>query len=749
MSETTSQGPSLIKLGKFANSKEFAKLDAVWLEALNYTGYTWRELLPIAGQVGRQGDPGQADTLLEMLIGWVEENQGVESAFEAVRRAAVQLPSGTNFKPQLKRLFLLQHDDPRLEELVDFLFEAEKNLDRVVELAALYAGLLPGSFATCNEYLDPGLVKTFDGATGMVSVWFRDREAEFDRLTLGQLNPRPADHFPSLLMYNPDHLEELATSDAVEFIKTALRAQRENRYSYRDLKQALVGLLGEAGWRRWWAKAKPQLKRDPMISMSSGSQPVFKLLRRADHYEERLQRKFDHAPDPKSALQIVLDYLNEITREEKAGHCEDCVDEGLLQHFGNGAARIAVSCLKAQDPALALAGLALHSEIAAKGVAVAKPNPRAVSQVLGKLNDPGDLSLQLPESLLQKVLVYLRQTMPERWGAVWARVLARSGKRMCDLIAKGLIDGGEEDALRTALELAVSKPTNSPDLLGWLWRTRHTSGTMGKFLMRLEDLPSGRVAEAMLALLDSVGKLYGMSMEEKHLKVLEAARAALSTQNNRPLLGLLDGAERTEALRLKDILAANSGLSSGHKAQLLGYLRSQHADLFVEVTREWEEPGRIYTTEDGLRRTEKAMNFIVKVEIPEVARQIGEAASFGDLSENSEYTAALEKRDQLASRCTRMENELAMAKVINHEMAASEFVNIGTRVTVQPLPAGEVEIYTFLGPWDSDVENRVLNYQAPLAKVFMGKEVGDTVDFGEEGEKRSWEIVTIEPAPGI
>ncbi len=604
MTETAPQGPSLIKLGKFANGKEFDKLEAVWLDALNNSGYTWRELLPIAGQVGRQGAPKLADTLLEMLIGWVEENLGPENAFEAVRRAAVQLPSASNIKPQLKRLFLLQHDDPRLEELVDFLFDQEQDLDRVVELSALYAGLLPDSFATCNDFLDPGVVKSFVGDKGLIEVRFKDREAEFDRTTLAKLNPRPADHFPSLLMYRPERLEELAANDPVEFIKTALRSQRENRYSYRDLKLALVGLLGEAGWRSWWLKAKPLLKREPMISMSPGSQPVFRMLRRADRYEERLQRKFDHAHDRQTALQIVLDYLNEIAREEKAGNCDDCVDENLLQHFGNGAARIAVACLKDQEPELALAGLALHAEIATKGVDVARPNPRAAIQVLGKLNDPGDLSLQLSESQLQRVLVYLRQAMPDAWGPVWARVLARSGKRMCDLIAKGLMDGGEQEVLMTALLAAMQKPTTSPDLLGWLWRTRHTSGAMGKFLSQREELPSGKIAEAMLVLLDSVGKLYGMSMDEKHLKVLESARAALATQNNRPLLGLLDGAERSEALRLKDILVENSGLSSGHKVQLLGYLRSQHADLFVEVTREWEEPGRIYTTEDGLRRTE-------------------------------------------------------------------------------------------------------------------------------------------------
>ena len=255
-----------------------------------------------------------------------------------------------------------------------------------------------------------------------------------------------------------------------------------------------------------------------------------------------------------------------------------------------------------------------------------------------------------------------------------------------------------------------------------------------------------RVADAMFALLDSIGNLYGMSLEEKHLKVLESARAALVTQGTRPLLGLIDAADRREAIRLKRLFETNQGLSPAQRTQLLGYLRSRFADIFVEVTREWEDSAVIYTTEDGLRRSQSALNFIIEEEIPAVAKQIGEAAAHGDLSENSEYTAALEKRDQLASRATRMENELKLAKVINHEMAASDFVNAGTRVTARELASGVEEVYTFLGPWDTDTENKVLNYQAPLAQAFMGAKVGDTVSFGEEPETRRWEILAIGPA---
>ena len=51
---------------------------------------------------------------------------------------------------------------------------------------------------------------------------------------------------------------------------------------YKELKGHVVTLMGEKGWKSWWATAKPALKREPRIGMSSGSQPHFRRLRQAD-----------------------------------------------------------------------------------------------------------------------------------------------------------------------------------------------------------------------------------------------------------------------------------------------------------------------------------------------------------------------------------------------------------------------------------------------------------------------------------
>ncbi|HPF70518.1 MAG TPA: GreA/GreB family elongation factor [Candidatus Krumholzibacteria bacterium] len=746
MSEAASEGPSLIKLGKLANMKQFDKLEELWPEALESPDYSWRELLPIAGQVGRQGAPDRADGLMDALVGRLQEKRGPAAALEAVRTAAVQLPGGPGVRRLVRRLYAANAGDfPDYGDLAELLLAEDKPLDKGVLLLDLYLQLKPGSFAVDRGQLVPGVVEAVAADRGVVSVRFGDRVVDYGMATLDRLSPRSDSFFPALVLYAPERLRALATSDPVAFVNLALDSNRDERIAYRDLKGWVVGLMGEKGWKDWWVEAKAALKRDPLIGLGAGSQPELRRLRQADRFEDRLRREFDHRKDPQDKLLKVAGYLDEIAREKKQRGTGQPADPELLLYLGNGAAKIAVAVL-GERPALSLAGLALHAEVAALGVEVARPNPRAAGQVLAKVGDPAQMVEALPEALVVRVLNYLQQSMPDDWGRVWSSVLMRAGRRLCDSITRGLIEGGQGESLAAALQQAMLRPTASPDLVCWMWRSRFTGGTGGRFLEQQQGLPVRAIADAMLSLLDSVGKLYGMSMEERHLKTLEMARQTMTTQSSKPLLDLLELADRDEAIRFKRVIEGNGGLSPAHRTQLLGFLRARHADIFVEAARDWADRSVIYTTEAGLKRQHATLKHIIEEEIPAVAKQIGEAASFGDLSENAEYTAALEKRDQLASTATRLESELAQARVISPDMAAGDFVNVGTHVTVRNDATGGEELYTFLGPWDTDTANRVLNYQAPVAQAFMGKKVGEAVSYGEGEDRRSWVILAIESA---
>ena len=734
--------PSLIKLGKLANSKQFDKLSELWPEAVANPDYPFEDLLGIAGQVYRLGDHERADTFAATVIEQVEGRDGVTAALDAAREGARQLPTDApGVRQHLHRLYRAANPDyDALDGLIALLAGADQDQAQAIEKLDRYCQLRPGCFLVDYNFVMPGVVETVQAETGVITARFEDRRSEYGPATLEKAVPKPDDFFPALVLYAPDQLRELAAEDPPGFVKLAIKAELDDVLAYKTLKQHVSALLGEKGWQKWWREAREQLKHDPMLQMGGGTQPSFRRRRQADRYEDRLRRQFDRTRDPAARLQLVLDYLAETARKD----ARYPADPDLLVHYGNSAAKLAVATL-AEQPALALAGLAVHARVAARGVEVARPNPRAALAVLGRIADPGALVGELPENLLVTSLEYLRESQPDHWADVWCAVLLRSGRRLCDQLSRGLVDGGKTAELRVTLAQALERPTASPDLVSWLWRSRHGSGNLARVLGDFAELAPLRILEALLTMTHAVGHLHAVSGEERHLKVLENARADLTCNKAAPLLQVIRETDPAHLMRLRPLMQDNDGLNPSLRSRLKLMLRAEHPDLFQEQTWPWQEEGVIYTTEAGRDRIAAILDHIRDEEIPAVARQIGEAAAHGDLSENSEWTAALEKRDQLASRATTLEAELKQARTIDLDMADSDHVTIGTRVTARDQATGEELAYTFLGPWDADSEQNILNYRAPLALAFMGKKVGETVTHGEGADLRTFEIVAIEP----
>jgi len=249
----------------------------------------------------------------------------------------------------------------------------------------------------------------------------------------------------------------------------------------------------------------------------------------------------------------------------------------------------------------------------------------------------------------------------------------------------------------------------------------------------------------MLVLADAAARLCSVSDEERHHRTLALVQQTLQATGGAPLHEIAQTADAATARRLKLAIVENGGLPSSLRAELLGVIRGTHPEVFQESEKPWEEDA-IYTTAAGLEQRRQEFEHLARVELPAVAKAIGEAASHGDLSENAEYKAALEKRDFVTTRAAQIEHELARARLIPPELATSPFANIGTRVRAREEGADADTEFVFLGPWDADPDRHVLNYSAPLAMAFMGKRPGETVVFGEPPETRRWQVLAVEPA---
>jgi transcription elongation factor GreA len=131
-------------------------------------------------------------------------------------------------------------------------------------------------------------------------------------------------------------------------------------------------------------------------------------------------------------------------------------------------------------------------------------------------------------------------------------------------------------------------------------------------------------------------------------------------------------------------------------------------------------------TAEGKKKLEEELEDLKKVKRPEVINRIKIARSFGDLSENSEYTSAKDEQSVVESRISQIIEMLQYADVIDADDVAHDEVSIGKKVTVQE-DGEEPDVYTIVGAAESDPDNGKISNDSPIAKALLGKHTGDVV----------------------
>ncbi|MBR3248770.1 transcription elongation factor GreA [Candidatus Saccharibacteria bacterium] len=132
----------------------------------------------------------------------------------------------------------------------------------------------------------------------------------------------------------------------------------------------------------------------------------------------------------------------------------------------------------------------------------------------------------------------------------------------------------------------------------------------------------------------------------------------------------------------------------------------------------------ISLTADGKKELEKELDELIKGR-PVIAEKIATARSFGDLSENEEYSSARNEQKIAEGRILEIQEILKNAKVIRS--GKKDKVALG--VTVVLTLGGKKQEYTLVGPTEANpLEGRISN-ESPIGKALLGHKAGDEFDF--------------------
>ncbi|MBI1966643.1 MAG: GreA/GreB family elongation factor [Gemmatimonadetes bacterium] len=129
-------------------------------------------------------------------------------------------------------------------------------------------------------------------------------------------------------------------------------------------------------------------------------------------------------------------------------------------------------------------------------------------------------------------------------------------------------------------------------------------------------------------------------------------------------------------------------------------------------------------------------------------KEIEKARAHGDLRENSEYKAALERQQFASARLTHLRVRLSKLASVSAKDIPTDRVGFGSRVTVQDLETKQQEVYALtLGEFiegGEDGDELPVSMASPLGKALLGGKVGQMVTIALPIGKRRLKIVELE-----
>lgn len=130
----------------------------------------------------------------------------------------------------------------------------------------------------------------------------------------------------------------------------------------------------------------------------------------------------------------------------------------------------------------------------------------------------------------------------------------------------------------------------------------------------------------------------------------------------------------------------------------------------------------------GLKAVQEELEYLKTVRRKELAEEIKEARSHGDLSENSEYDEAKNTQGLVENRISELEQMIKNVRILDESELSADTVGVGIHVTIQEEGEDEAEEYTIVGRTEADPLNGKISDESPVGAALMGKRVGDTAD---------------------
>ena len=598
-------------------------------------------------------------------------------------------------------------DDPQYQEKIRLIgLRTKDNFQGALSNFILLNHIAKGNFVFHNAGWGVGEIIDFSFLREQVTIEFENlggckRDISFKN-AFRSLSPLAKNHILVLRFEKPEELEKQANEDPVGFTLRLLRDLGPKTAS--EMKELLSDIVIPADdYSKWWQSARSKLKKNGLIESPITAKEPFVLRKAKMSHDERL----DKLLLGKESFQELLGALYAVARDFS----------DILKDKETKAAVLArASSLLDLEPIKPIDRLQVFFLL--EQLLDRNDHGDRVREIILSLANPRDELWEIEIVAMRKRFLQAIREIRADWENLFVEMmLIAEPVQLKDYIFKELHSVKPYTKLLHTLGQMLDNPASYPE--AFIWYFQKISLDEAPLLGTQAD--KERFFESFLILLSTM---------EKHRESRDLVKKMHNLFTGQRFKIVRD------LLKATDIAYAREFLLLASKCQCLGTHDQKILHSLVEVVhgepseerdQTWDQ-SVIWTTEEGYQLTKERIQRLGTVEAVENAKEIEEARAHGDLRENAEFKAALERRSRLQHELKTLSDQYSRARIITSDDISTKVIGIGTRVSLKDAK-GHVDVFTILGPWDADPDKNILSIHSKLAQLLIGKKVGNRFEF--------------------
>ena len=152
---------------------------------------------------------------------------------------------------------------------------------------------------------------------------------------------------------------------------------------------------------------------------------------------------------------------------------------------------------------------------------------------------------------------------------------------------------------------------------------------------------------------------------------------------------------------------------------------------------------KVPMTAIGYQKLQDELKKLIKKDRPEIIANIAEARGHGDLSENAEYQYAKEQQSLIEGKILEIESVLAHAEIIDISKLKGNEIKFGAIVKIEAEKTKKQSTYQLVGEYESDINNKKISINSPLARSLIGKMKNDVVEVNSPKGTKIYTVISL------